>query len=95
MHSSLSRIPKISVSSLLREEIPHAMEEDEIIAYGNESERFAGLLNAEIRRPMNGGVLDPREPGGLKSIREILALMLHPIAGKNRPKICFTVPAAP
>jgi hypothetical protein len=56
--------------------------------------KFAGLLNAEIRRPMSRGVLDARKTGGLKSIREILLRMLSP-AGKGRQKICFTVPAAP
>ena len=86
---------KITISSLIREEVPHTIEGNEIIVHGNESEKFAGLLNAEIRRPMSRGVLDPRETGGLKTIREILARMLHAPAGKGRQKICFTVPAAP
>ena len=86
---------KITISSLVREEVPHTVQPHEIIVHGNESERFAGLLNTEIRRPMNRGVLDPRETGALQTIREILTRMLHAPAGKGRPKVCFTVPAAP
>jgi len=91
------RVPysKMTIASLEREDVLHSVEGDEIVVHGNESEKFAGLLNAEIRRPMNRGVLDPRGTGGLKSIREILIRMLGAPAGKGRQKICFTVPAAP
>ena len=91
---------KITIASLLRENIPHTVEAQQILVEGNESEKFAGFLNAEIRRPMNAGVLDPKEPESLKVTREILARMLRPegtdsSAGKKPRKICFTVPAAP
>jgi hypothetical protein len=82
---------RITAAALQREDVPHTVEMEEIAVHGNESEKFAGLLNAEIRRPMRGGVLDPKEPSGLRMIREILARMLP-----DQPqKICFTVPAAP
>lgn len=95
---------KITAATLVREGIPHTVGADEIVVHGNESEKFAGLLNAEIRRPMTRGVLDPKEPGSLKIIREILTRMLDQSSpdknleagssGKSK-KICFTVPAAP
>jgi hypothetical protein len=85
---------KITASTLEREQVPHTVEGGEIIVHGNESENFAGLLNAEIRRPMTQGLLDPKEPGSLKMIREILTHMLGP-AGEERTKVCFTVPAVP
>ncbi|MGH9592424.1 MAG: hypothetical protein ACRD5L_04990, partial [Bryobacteraceae bacterium] len=72
--------------------IPHSVEDGEIIVHGNESEKFAGLLNAEIRRPMHGGVLDAKEPGSLKVIRELLSAALGQRDGR---KVTFTVPAAP
>lgn len=84
---------KITASTLEREDVPHTVEAGEIVVHGNESEKFAGLLNAEIRRPMNRGVLDPKEPSSLKMMREILARMLGGLQGSK--KICFTVPAAP
>jgi hypothetical protein len=92
---------KITVDALRRENVPHTVMPYEIIVHGNESEKFAGLLNAEIRRPMNRGVLDPKEPESLKVIREILSRMLEADAQKQEgpvraaKKICFTVPAPP
>jgi hypothetical protein len=91
---------KITATTLMREQIPHTVEASEIMVHGNDSEKFAGLLNGEIRRPMNRGVLDPTEPASLKMIQEILTRMLGP-GSKNSPaiekprKICFTIPAAP
>lgn len=82
---------RMTAAALQREDVPHTMEMEELVVHGNESEKFAGLLNAEIRRPMRGGVLDPKEPAGLKVIREILTRMLP----DGPQKICFTVPAAP
>jgi hypothetical protein len=89
---------KITVAALLREQVPHTVEAQQILVHGNESEKFAGLLNAEIRRPMTHGVLDPKEPDSLKVTREILSRMLGPAAPEKTrkpPKIRFTVPAAP
>lgn len=89
---------KITAAALLRENVPHTVEAQQILVHGNESEKFAGLLNAEIRRPMHHGVLDPKEPDSLKVTREILSRMLRP-SGQENPrnptKVCFTVPAAP
>ncbi len=85
---------KITQAVLEREGIPHTPVAGEIIVHGNESEKFAGILNAEIRRPMSRGVLDPKEPEGLRMIREILASMVGS-GNRDRQKMCFTVPAAP
>ena len=85
---------RITAETLEREKIPHTVAAGEIVVHGNESEKFAGLLNAEIRRPMNRGALDPSEPGSLSVIREILtALLAHP--GQTGRKVTFSVPAAP
>ncbi len=52
---------RITAATLQREDVPHTIDMEEIIVHGNESEKFAGLLNAEIRRPMHGGVLGSQE----------------------------------
>ena len=85
---------KITEAVLERERIPHATVGDEIIVHGNESEKFAGILNAEMRRPMSGGVLDAKEPESLRMIREIITLMVGPVR-REQQRMCFTVPAAP
>lgn len=85
---------KITEGVLEREKIPHTVQGGEIIVHGNESEKFAGLLNAETRRPMTRGLLDAKEPDSLSMIREIIARMLAEHGGEKR-KVCFTVPAPP
>jgi hypothetical protein len=85
---------KITENVLKKERIPHSVAGDQIIVHGNESERFADLLNTEIRRPMTRGVLNPDEPDSLRLIREITTSIAGNGAQKGQ-RLCFTVPAAP
>jgi len=88
---------KITEGVLEREKIPHTVQANEIIVHGNESEKFAHVLNAETRRTMIRGVLDAKEPESLNMIREILTSMLNQNGSGqgSRQKVCFTVPAPP
>jgi hypothetical protein len=83
---------KMTENVLQKEGVPHTIEANEIIVHGNESERFADLLNKDIRRPMTRGVLNPDEPDSVRLIRELTASL----AGKaaKGAKLCFSVPAA-
>src|SRR5262245_41456061 len=83
---------KMTENVLRKQGVPHSIEADEILVHGNESERFADLLNKEIRRPMLRGLLNPDEPDSVRLLREITFLL----AGKAEKghKVCFTVPAA-
>ena len=83
---------KITENVLNKEHVPHTVDGAEIVVHGNESERFADLLNKEIRRTMTHGVLNPDEPDGLRLIREITASLVG--KGGKGQKLCFTVPAA-
>ena len=85
---------KVTQAVLEREKIPHTSLAGDIVVHGNESEKFAGLLNAEMRRPMSQGVLDAKEPESLRMMREIITHMLGS-GHRERQKLCFTVPAAP
>jgi hypothetical protein len=85
---------KITETVLDREGVPHTSADNETIVHGNESEKFATLLNAEMRRPMSKGVLDAKEPESLRMLLQILTSMLGP-ARQRQQKLCFTVPAAP
>jgi hypothetical protein len=83
---------KMTENVLKRENIPHAVQDGEIVVHGNESEKFADLLNVDIRRTMTGGLLSPSEPESLNMIRQILSNMV----GEEGPrKLVFTVPAPP
>jgi len=46
---------KMTENVLQKEGVPHAVEGDDIVVHGNESERFADLLNKDIRRTMTRG----------------------------------------
>jgi hypothetical protein len=85
---------RITQTAFEREHVPHAVVGSEISIHGNESQRFATYVNAEMRRPMTHGVLDAKEPDSLRVIREILTSMLSG-SNRDRKKLCFTVPAAP
>lgn len=86
---------KLTETVLRREQIPHSVRGGEIVVQGNESERFAGLLNVEICRPMTRGILDPREEGSLQAIRELLANLLGFRDPFRERKVTFSVPAPP
>jgi hypothetical protein len=84
---------KITESVLAKERVPHTVRGTEIVVHGNESDRFADLLNVETRRTMDKGLLNPAEPDSLDMMRKITESLLGP--AKEGQKLCFTVPAAP
>jgi hypothetical protein len=94
--NSFVNIPfsKITASVLEKEGIPHTVQGMDIIVHGNESEKFAELMNTELRRTMTRGTLDAKEPESLNLIREIITSLTGSAVGQTN-KICFTVPAAP
>jgi len=67
---------KMTEIVLQKEKIPHTVTGQEIIVHGNESDRFADLLNVETRRSMDRGVLNPVEPESLGMLRKILESLL-------------------
>jgi len=84
---------KMTEGVLKKQKVPHTVTGPEIIVHGNESDRFADLLNVETRRTMTKGVLNPAEPGSLDMMRKIINAMVE--TAKSKQKLCFTVPAAP
>ncbi len=84
---------KMTENVLEKENIPHTAAGSEIVVHGNESDRFADLLNVETRRTMSKGLLNPSEPASLDMLRKIVESLLA--NAPDRGKLCFTVPAAP
>ena len=84
---------KMTESVLKKENVPHTVNGQEIIVHGNESDRFADLLNVETRRTMDRGILNPAEPDSLNMLRKIIESLMGP--AKDGQKVYFTVPAAP
>jgi len=84
---------KMNRTMLEREHIYCKAGDDEILAFGNRVDEFANILGGDTRRPMQSGLLNPREPKNL----EVMRLMLAKICGpaKAGQRICFSVPSAP
>jgi len=84
---------KMTENVLRKEGVPHTVDGGEILVHGNESEKFADLLNKDTRRTMTRGVLNADEPENVRLIREITQTLTG--KAEKGQKIYFTVPAAP
>jgi len=84
---------QMAARTLEKESVLHVAQGQDILIYGNESERFADLFHLEARRPMSGGILNPAEPESLPLIRRILQAL--GANGDESRRVCFSVPAAP
>jgi hypothetical protein len=85
---------KMTENVLKKEHVPHSVRSSDIVVHGNESEKFAALLQVETRRPMTRGVLNPSEPDSLNQIRQIITSLVGEHAAPGS-KLCYSVPAAP
>src|SRR6266571_3904246 len=61
--------------------------------YGNEAARFANVFNTEVRRPMNGGTLNPNEEYSMSVMQAIVQQLVRKT--KNGETMRFSVPGAP
>ena len=77
---------------LEQNQITNYREGDELVIYGTATERFANMFNAEARRPMADGLLNPRERAAMSVIEAILKQML-PRAATKGEALSFSVPA--
>ena len=84
---------KMTETVLTKENIPHSVQGSSIVVPGNESERFANLLDMETRRPMTRGLLNPTEPDSVALIRQLVSSTLGSWV-KPGQRVCFTIPAA-
>jgi hypothetical protein len=84
---------RMTEKALQKEGVPHSVEGSEILVHGNESERFADLMDKDIRRTMTHGVLNPDESESVKLIQAITSSLTG--SAEKGQKLCFTVPAAP
>lgn len=60
--------------------------------FGNEAARFANVFNTEVRRPMNGGTLNPAEEYSMSVMQAIIQQLVHKT--KNGESLRFSVPGA-
>jgi actin-like ATPase involved in cell morphogenesis len=76
-----------------QQDIHYFRDGDEIVIFGSATERFANMFNAETRRPMSDGLLNPKE----KQAWPVLEAILQGLVPKPRSSsevLAFSVPAA-
>ena len=83
---------KMAQGLLNKERIPHAVQGEEILIFGNDAEQFAELFHVEARRPMMRGLLNAAEADGMLVIRQITTRLLGR-ARKPGQTLYFSVPA--
>ena len=82
----------LAQNTLQQNSIPYYRENDELIVYGSASEKFAHMFNAESRRPMAKGILNPRETSAAHVLESILSTLVPP-ARQQGEVLAFSVPA--
>jgi len=80
-------------STLKQSKVAFYREADELVVYGSDAEKFAHMFNAEVRRPMAKGILNPSEPAATHVLETILGSLV-PAARSPGETIAFSVPAA-
>lgn len=83
---------RLAESLLARENVFHEVHGQEILVVGNDAERFAEVFHAETRRPMANGVLNPKEPHGVRVLRMIITKLLGK-AVSEKQKVVYSVPS--
>ncbi|HET7745884.1 MAG TPA: hypothetical protein VFM29_01205, partial [Vicinamibacteria bacterium] len=78
---------------LRQNDISYYRESDELVIFGSATEKFANMFNANVRRPMADGLLNPREREAMPVLEAILDMMV-PNAAKQGELLSFSVPAA-
>lgn len=84
---------KFTRGILKQNKINHYVAGDSLIVYGDGAEVFGNMLNAETRRPMRHGVLNPKESSAIEIIKGILDDLV-PEAPKEGTHLCFSIPGA-
>ena len=84
---------KFTETILGQNDIAYYREDEELVIYGSATERFANMFNAECRRPMADGLLNPRETRAMAVLEAILTNLV-PKPKTAGETLAFSVPAA-
>ena len=85
---------KFTEGILKQNRISHHKIGESLIVYGDGAEIFANMLNAETRRPMRHGLLNPKEGNAIEIIKAILDdLVIAP--GAPASQLFFSIPGVP
>jgi hypothetical protein len=85
---------RITENILQQNKVHYYQNNGHFFVYGNNAEKFAGLFNAETRRPMSRGLINPNEPSALALMKVMIQGLIKKPKGKDE-LVCFSVPGAP
>ncbi len=85
---------KVTKKTLLREETMFFDKDEKHYILGTAAERFASTFDSSTRRPVESGLLNPREVESIDVIKAIINRLVKKSDKRNK-KICFSVPGDP
>ena len=85
---------RFTENTLSQNDISYYREGTELIVYGTATEKFANMFNAELRRPMADGMVNPKEKMAMPVLEAILQSLV-PKARVHNEVMAFSVPAPP
>ncbi|MCP4714072.1 MAG: hypothetical protein GY868_03060, partial [Deltaproteobacteria bacterium] len=85
---------KISKKTLQRDDINFLEKKDQLYILGNSAEEFANLYNDNTRRPVESGLLNPKEEEGICVIKALIDAVIQK-PHKQGELIGFSVPGEP
>lgn len=85
---------KFTEKILKQNDISHYQTGDTLVIYGDGAEGFANIMNVEMRRPMQQGLLNPKESNAIEIIKGILDELVGTPIKRDAP-LCFSIPGIP
>jgi hypothetical protein len=84
----------ITAQTLARKGIGFFKSHDSLYVLGNAAEEIAVSAGANLRRPIQGGLLNPSENEAVKVIMALVQKLI-PKQQPHRPRLCYSVPGKP
>jgi actin-related protein len=85
---------EVTKKTLTAKSVPFFVRDKKIYVCGYSAQNFANIFNTSLRRPIDKGLLSPKEEDGFTVIRAILEKLV-PKAEKENVEIAFTIPGSP
>lgn len=85
---------KIIRKSLAKEGVSFFEKNDLLYIFGSAAEEFATMHGAQIRKPIDNGLLNPHEDDSIDVIKAIINSLIKRAPRDNVP-ICFSIPGEP
>jgi len=85
---------RMTEKTLMKEGSLFFRKEEILFVLGYSAEKFANIFGDNTRRPIEDGLLNPKEEDGINIIKAIINKLIPKSARRNQ-RICFSVPGEP